>query len=137
MSLGRSVCLEFLYHKKPITAPGAVVLLQRRYAWWVSKFSWKTRWKRRLKFFFMLKVASKILWFCYEITKKMAETSTKKRGNYKWLSLEDKLEVIAMRKSGATFAKIASDKKMLESKIRGIFKKRMKSNLKVKTFILK
>ena len=40
-----------------------------------------------------------------------------------------------MRESGAIFAKIASDKKMQESTIRGIFKKKgTKSNLKVKTF---
>ena len=66
----------------------------------------------------------KIRDFAIKMQRKWQKISIKKRGNYKWLSLEDKLEVISMRESGATFAKIASDKKMQESTIRGIFKRK-------------
>ena len=41
------------------------------------------------RFLFLLKIS---LWFCHINTKKMAENSMKKRGNYKWLSLQANLK---------------------------------------------
>ena len=50
--------------------------------------------------------------------------SPKKKRSTKWLTLSEKLEVIAMRENGAKWAKIASDKKINESTVRSIFAKK-------------
>ena len=42
----------------------------------------------------------------------------------KQLPLDEKLDIIAMKDQGATFAKITSDKNMLESTVRGIYSRR-------------
>ena len=48
----------------------------------------------------------------------------KKQKTHKWLNLSQKLEIIDMRENGASFAKIAHDKEMPESTVRGICAKK-------------
>ena len=48
-----------------------------------------------------------------------SETPSKKR---KWLSLEQKLEIIKKYESGASYAKMAHEKEMAESSVRLILK---------------
>ena len=50
--------------------------------------------------------------------------SPKKKRSTKWLTLSEKLELIAMTENGAKWAKIASDKKVNESTIRSIYAKK-------------
>ena len=48
----------------------------------------------------------------------------KKQRNH--LTIQEKLQIIELREKGNTFAKIAKDKKMNESTVRGIYKDREK-----------
>ena len=61
---------------------------------------------------------------------------TNRPKNNKWQTLEDKLEVIAMKESGKSFAQIARDKNLPESTVRYIFKKKdeIKSQGEVRPF---
>ena len=129
MSLEINVCLQFLYHKKPIIAPITVVLLERQYACWVQ-FQFQTRGNRNEKnltsqnFFENSRVLQKIL------QKREAITNG-------FLYFKRQTWSYSHERKWCNFC---NNCKWQENtgiyNLRYFQKKRTKSNLKVKTFIL-